>query len=93
MDKVTHLEKRVTAFLFKLSFNEKKAEIKPGVAILEKASNELLACKRFVQLLEVVLEMGNFLNENTPRGGVFAFKLSSLSKVIVCSSLIIACGY
>lgn len=33
------------------------------------------------KIFEVVLELGNFLNENTSRGGAFGFTLNSLNKI------------
>eukprot|EP01119_Soliformovum_irregulare_P012880 TRINITY_DN336_c0_g1_i1.p1 TRINITY_DN336_c0_g1~~TRINITY_DN336_c0_g1_i1.p1 ORF type:complete len:1157 (-),score=445.88 TRINITY_DN336_c0_g1_i1:34-3504(-) len=81
IDTVAFLDQIINAFKLKLSFDNRKADIKPAVETLKQASKELLESKKFVQLLEVVLELGNFLNDNTPRGGVFGFKLSSLPKL------------
>jgi hypothetical protein len=45
------------------------------------ASVEVLTSKKFPQLIELLLEIGNYLNDGTPRGGVFGFKISSLNKL------------
>lgn len=81
LDKVPQLEQRVSAFDFKVSFDLRKADIKPGIEALRQGCKEVLECKRLPILLEVVLELGNFLNEGTPRGGVFGFKIGSLLKI------------
>jgi len=81
LDKIPQLEQRANAFNFKVSFDIRKADIKPGVETLRQASKEIAESKKILKLFEVVLEVGNFLNESTPRGGVFGFKLNSLIKM------------
>lgn len=81
LDKVPQLEERVKGFVFRMSFDARKADIKPSIEQVRQASREVLESKKLLQLLEVVLEVGNFLNENTPRGNVFGFKVSSLLKI------------
>jgi len=49
------------------------------------------ACQRvnaseFKVALEVVLAIGNYLNANTPRGAVYGFKLSDLTKMMEVKS-------
>jgi len=81
LDKVPQLEQRVTAFNFRVSFDVRKADIKPGVETLRQASKEVLESKKLPKILELILEIGNFLNDSTPRGGVFGFKIGSLLKM------------
>jgi len=81
LDKVPQLEQRVAAFNFKVSFDIRKADIKPGVEALKQACKEVLESKKLPKLLELVLELGNFINDGTPRGGVFGFKINSLTKM------------
>lgn len=45
------------------------------------ASKEVLNSKRLPQVLEVILEIGNFLNEGSARAGGFGFKLTTLNKL------------
>jgi hypothetical protein len=56
---------------------------KQGVAAVLKASDDLLNSKKLPQLLDMILEIGNFLNEGSDRGGAFGFTLSFLNKVII----------
>jgi len=81
LNKIPQLEERLKGFLFRLSFDSRKADIKPSIETLRLASKEVVESKMFVSLLEVVLEIGNFMNENTPRGNVFGFKINSLLKM------------
>jgi formin 2 len=52
LEKVPQLEARIKAFVFKLSFDNKKSEIKPDIETLKLASKEVLEAKKLVQLLE-----------------------------------------
>ncbi|KAG1121834.1 hypothetical protein G6F42_012044 [Rhizopus arrhizus] len=47
-----------------------------------KASNALRNAKRFKQLLQMVLVLGNYMNGNTTRGGASGIKISSINKLI-----------
>ena len=46
-----------------------------------KATKELKDCKGFVEVLQYVLAMGNYLNAGSQQGGAYGFKLSTLPKV------------
>jgi len=81
LDKVPNVDIRLKALNFRFEYEPKKADIKPGIEALKKASLEIANSKRFPELLELILEVGNFLNEGTPRAGVFGFKISSLPKL------------
>jgi len=81
LDKIPQVEQRLQAFSFRTTYDARKSDIKPGIETVRLASTELLSSGKFAQLLELVLELGNFLNEGTPRGGLFGFKLSSLPKM------------
>jgi hypothetical protein len=45
------------------------------------ASEELKGAKRFKQLLQMILVLGNYMNGNTNRGGASGIKISSINKV------------
>jgi hypothetical protein len=81
LDKVPNVDIRLKALSFKFEYEPKKADIKPGIEALKKASLEIANSKRFPELLELILEVGNFLNEGTPRAGIFGFKITSLPKL------------
>jgi hypothetical protein len=47
------------------------------------ASNDLKTGKKFKQLLQMILVLGNYMNGNTTRGGASGIKISSINKVKV----------
>jgi hypothetical protein len=48
---------------------------------LKNASQEVLKSDSLAKVMELILELGNFLNAKTPRGDAFGFTLQSLLKV------------
>ena len=45
------------------------------------ACKELDSSEQFVDVLQYILAIGNFLNSKNKKGGAYGFKLSSLAKV------------
>jgi len=81
LDQVPFLANRLVTFVFALSFDLKIEEVKSGLLDIERASKQVIDSKSLPQILELILELGNFINDGSPRGGAFGFKLSSLSKL------------
>jgi len=81
LDSVSAYDERVKSFLFMLSFDSKKLDCDQGVQLLKKACKEIQQSKSLPHLFDFILEVGNFINEGSPRGGGFGFKLGSLSKL------------
>lgn len=52
-----------------------------------KASKELKEYKGFVEVLQFILAMGNYLNAGSRQGGAYGFKLSTLPKVCMLITL------
>ena len=50
-----------------------------------KASRELKEYKGFIEVLQFVLAMGNYLNDGSRQGGAYGFKLATLPKVCLPS--------
>ncbi|PRP78350.1 choline-sulfatase [Planoprotostelium fungivorum] len=69
------------AFAFQLSFEPLKEIIRPNVEYIHRASRDFIESKKMNKLLEIILEIGNFLNDPTPRGGAFGFTMGSLIKI------------
>ena len=57
---------------------------KQSLDLAWKASRELKEYKGFVEVLQFILAMGNFLNAGSRQGGAYGFKLSTLPKVHLC---------
>jgi len=68
--------------LAKASFNEKTKDVGVELECLKKAITALKNSKSFVKILEIILALGNYLNGQSARGGVYGYKLSSLTKML-----------
>ena len=66
---------------FKLEFDGAIAEIGGKLDTLHKAVKELMESKRLKKLLAVILDVGNFLNNKTPQGNSYGYKVSALLKL------------
>lgn len=66
--------------LCKVRCNIKNAIFFPPSTALNKASKEVLQSRSLIQLLEVVLAFGNYMNKGQ-RGNAYGFKVSSLNKI------------
>lgn len=50
----------------RLEFEEKIADIKPSIATLEEAMNEVMSCNALIELFHVALIAGNIINGVSP---------------------------
>lgn len=50
----------------RLEFEEKMTDIKPAIATLEGAMDEVLACNALIELFHVALITGNIINGVSP---------------------------
>jgi len=82
LSKVPQIELRLQAFKFKLSYTPIKSEIKPDLELMRTACTEVMKAKGLFKVMEIVLELGNFLNAKTPRGDAFGYSLNSLTKLV-----------
>ncbi|KAM4664630.1 disheveled-associated activator of morphogenesis 1 isoform 2-T3 [Discoglossus pictus] len=80
MSRINHYQQRLQSLYFKKKFAERVAEVKPKVEAICSASREVLQSKSLMQLLEVVLAFGNYMNKGQ-RGNAYGFKISSLNKI------------
>lgn len=48
--------------LLRMEFSEKLEDLKPAIATLEQAIDELMSCDMLRDVLEVVLTAGNIIN-------------------------------
>ena len=75
------LENRVRAFLFKKTFATQMAELDEMVKDATAAIKQVTSNFRLAKLLEIILNIGNFLNYNTYAGNAFAYTIDSLLKL------------
>ncbi|GAA6056774.1 hypothetical protein JCM3770_006127 [Rhodotorula araucariae] len=78
---IPRLPERLAAMLYRRRLDMEMEELRPDLAILRAASDELRSSKRFQTLLKTVLAIGNTLNGGTFRGGAAGFSLDSLLKL------------
>ncbi|XP_052817061.1 delphilin-like isoform X2 [Mya arenaria] len=82
MSRVPGYEQRLKALVFKDNFQEKITEMKEHLQCIRKASLELRHSKRLSKILELILAMGNYMNQGNHRVGQAAgFKISFLSQL------------
>ena len=53
---------RIEAMLLRMEFSEKLEDLKPAIATLEQAIDELMSCDMLRDVLEVILTAGNIIN-------------------------------
>jgi len=65
----------------KKKFHGEITEIKQSVEILKTATLQVKNSEKFLKIMEIILNVGNYLNGSKANGQVNGFKLSSLSKL------------
>lgn len=53
---------RIEAMQLRMEFSEKLEDLRPAIATLEKAIDELLSCDQLRDVFEVALTAGNIIN-------------------------------
>jgi SOS response regulatory protein OraA/RecX len=62
-------------------FDEHVQETRTGFKTLQEVCGQIMNSDKLIQVLEMVLNIGNLMNAGTLNGGVEAFKFESLSKL------------
>ncbi len=65
-----------------MEFDAKINDVKPDIESVLSACKELRGSQKFVDILKIVLEIGNFLNGNSFREGAWGFKLDTLAAMV-----------
>ena len=78
---VPRLAERLECMQYRRKLDLDIEEIRPDLQTIRNASQELRSSRRFKAILQVILALGNALNDNTFRGGARGFQLDSLLKV------------
>jgi len=66
---------------FKLQFSEMVQDIKPDIVAAAAACEEIKSSKKFAQILELILLVGNYMNTGSKNGQAFGFEISFLPKL------------
>eukprot|EP00026_Physarum_polycephalum_P008007 Phypoly_transcript_08081.p1 GENE.Phypoly_transcript_08081~~Phypoly_transcript_08081.p1 ORF type:complete len:495 (+),score=130.66 Phypoly_transcript_08081:161-1486(+) len=78
---VPRITQRLQCMSFYLSFAKVVQDTKPDIEAVLAASEEIQSSKKFPQVIEVILAVGNFINGGSARGAAAGFKLDSLLKI------------
>ncbi|KAF2071639.1 hypothetical protein CYY_007047 [Polysphondylium violaceum] len=73
---------KISLFLLKAEFSTRAAEIKPDIAAISLACDEIFKSKKIIRIIEIILVLGNFINFGTVRGDQSGFKIDCLVKLI-----------
>ncbi|KAH3763660.1 actin binding protein [Pelomyxa schiedti] len=76
--KVPRLQQRLDALSFQQQFQDKMNEVEPMCKSVVLACQQLVTSKKLITVMEFVLAIGNFVNANSFRGGLYGFKMDSL---------------
>jgi hypothetical protein len=78
---IKRIEDKVQVMKTMHIFEDHVNEIREGFKTLQEVCNQVMNSEKLIQVLEMVLNIGNLMNEGTLNGGVDAFKFESLSKL------------
>ena len=77
-------KQRINCYLYKLKFDEIYYEAKDDFTLLKRGCQELLESRKFKKLLEIILALGNFMNEGEitdPHKWTQGFSMEALLKL------------
>ncbi|KAJ3083150.1 hypothetical protein HDU99_000452 [Rhizoclosmatium hyalinum] len=78
---IPRLKNRLESIIFQKRLQEEVVEIKSDLNCVSKAVQALMSSGKFKKILEAVLVIGNYVNNNTFRGSAYGFEMSSLLKL------------
>ncbi|XP_063961799.1 delphilin-like isoform X2 [Lytechinus pictus] len=82
LSRVPGFKLRLSALMFKAGFHEKVDELVGYLNIIAQASAELRQSQKLAKVLELVLAMGNYMNQGNQRvAGATGFKISFLTEL------------
>ena len=79
--RIPRYQARLDCALFMSGFGNDATFLSEKLTLVSDAVGEVVDSKRLKRLIEVVLAMGNYLNEGTRNGEAKAIKLASLLKL------------
>ena len=79
--KIDRMEPRIEGMLYKSIFEEVYSILSESTDAVHEASENLMDAPKFIELLKLILLIGNYMNASGIKGGAFGFKITSLNKV------------
>lgn len=80
--KVYRVRDRVSGLRYRAKFEEGIVKLEETAVQIHKAAKSLLNAPRFLDLLKLILDLGNFMNAAGRKGGAFGFKVTSINKLV-----------
>jgi hypothetical protein len=78
---IKRIDDKVKVMRAMSTFEEHVAEVRAGLKTLQEVCDQVMNSEKLIQVLEMVLNIGNLMNAGTLHGGVEAFKFESLPKL------------
>eukprot|EP01132_Coremiostelium_polycephalum_P011401 gene11401-13964_t len=72
---------KMALFSLRLEFSTRCSDIKPNIATVSLACEEIFKSKKILRLIEIILVLGNFINYGTVRGDQSGYKIDCLFKL------------
>ena len=85
--KVDHYELRLRFMIFRSNFEEQFKELKESIDKIDDATQVVRHSDSFKQFLELVLTVGNIMNDKGFRGNAYGFRVVSLTSIIDTKSV------
>ena len=82
VSKIYRYKQKLETILFKKKYLERYKEIRQLIDKIINCCEILKKSKNVIQLLEIVLAMGNFMNQSHKKGVAVGFSISNLNKLI-----------
>jgi hypothetical protein len=79
--KVQRLQTKVQVIQTMDTLNDNASELGQNFVVLERVCSQIMNSEKLEQVLDMVLQIGNIMNEGTQTGGAAGFKFDSLLKL------------
>jgi hypothetical protein len=78
---IPNLSERLNLWVYKLTFDDTFRDLKTKLDLVTSAILEIKTSKKFKQVLEIILGVGNILNSGSKGGNAYGFKLNALKQL------------
>ena len=82
MSKVFHYKQKLESLVFMKKYAERSRELGSKLQIIIECCSNLLGNQSILQLLKIVLCLGNFMNQGRCNGIAVGFSVSNLNKLV-----------
>ena len=82
MSRVFHYNQKLESLFFMKKYSERRKELMTKLAQTIYCCKCLIANNNIPKLLQIVLALGNYMNQGHRNGTVFGFSISNLNKLI-----------